>query len=290
MTTIRPIFCVSDLHMGDGGPRDNFAHMSGGRREQEFISFLDYVESQDGKLYIVGDLFELWQGNVSQVLTCRVGLLDRLAMMGAMYLLGNHDIDLRYFDSRNGVSLAHPLLRNLKLEWTIEVNGKRVLMIHGHEQDKYCRSDVPGLGRISAIYSGLREDRNGSPLYGKYGEQTVEARSLSRWDRLSNFARRCVGEPNHSQIMRQAILGTYVKSKCSALIYGHTHEPGQFYQYTTAFGMHLPVRVFNCGTWAEQVNSFVRIDPSGEITVMDWVGGKPRRNHTRLDVGECTDD
>ncbi len=279
----RPIFVVSDLHMGDEGPRDNFAHMSGGNREQEFHHFLDYVADEGGELYILGDLFELWQGNLSQVLTCRRPLMDRLAQMGATYLLGNHDIDLRHFTDVGGLKLAHPLFDNLYIAGTLFVAGKKILLIHGHEQDVYCKSDIPGIGRISAIYSGLKEDRNGGPLAGKYGAATVESRCMSRFDRWSKLARRLIGYPSTTQVMRKAVVDTFNKSGCDALIYGHTHEPGQFAELATPFpGRRLPI--YNSGTWAESVNSFVRIEPDAEITVMNWAGYQATLNTNLLTV------
>ena len=43
MNAASDIFVISDLHIGDGGPRDNFA--CGDCRDQ-LIAFLDYVETQ----------------------------------------------------------------------------------------------------------------------------------------------------------------------------------------------------------------------------------------------------
>ncbi len=58
-----PIFCVSDLHLCDRGFRDNFA-VEG--REARFYKFLDYVEAERGQLYVLGDLFDFWQANMSR--------------------------------------------------------------------------------------------------------------------------------------------------------------------------------------------------------------------------------
>jgi len=269
MNITHPHFVVSDLHLGDKGPRDNFAWMSGGWREQEFNNFLDYVVSEDGELTIIGDLFELWQGNVSKVLTCRMPLLDRLADMGARYLLGNHDIDLMYLTGTSGLMLDHPLFADLKFSHTIEAGGRKILLIHGHEQDVYCKSEVPGIGRISAIYSGIREDKNGSPLnHRKYGGATVETRSLGRWGRFSQACRRLTGKKSASQVMLNEVYQTFVRSGCEALIYGHTHEPGQF---LLANGHNDKVPVYNTGTWAETVNTFARInEDTGLVSLFNW--------------------
>ena len=81
-------YCVSDLHAGDRGPRDNFNFLN---RESRFYDFLDWVESQRAELYILGDLFDFWQMNVSASLNEYVDLLDRFEDMQATYIVGNHD-------------------------------------------------------------------------------------------------------------------------------------------------------------------------------------------------------
>ena len=154
--------------MGDGGPRDNFAY---GDRERQLTAFLDFVEQRSGRLVICGDLFELWQSNISKVLTHRKWLLDRLAKMQTTYVLGNHDSDLYYFMLQEGW-LTHPFFHRMCGSCYLKMGGKTFHFIHGHEADPYCASDVPGLGRITAIYSGLAEDRNGGPMLDKYN--TVE--------------------------------------------------------------------------------------------------------------------
>ena len=83
-----PIFCVSDLHLCDRGYRDNFA-VEG--REARFYKFLDYVEAEGGQLYVLGDLFDFWQANLSKVVVAYLDLLTRLDKMRAVYVMGNHD-------------------------------------------------------------------------------------------------------------------------------------------------------------------------------------------------------
>ena len=65
------IFVISDLHMGDGGVRDNFTL---GDRKKQLNLFLDHVASQQGELIIVGDLFEFWQMNLSSIVAMHLPL------------------------------------------------------------------------------------------------------------------------------------------------------------------------------------------------------------------------
>jgi len=260
----RPIFAVSDLHMGDGGPRDNFAY---GDREKEFLGFLDHVESQNGELVICGDLFELWQANMSRVLTWRRALMDRLAKMGATYILGNHDVDLWYFI--NTGLLNHPLLSTMRAYYVTHRGGRGFYFCHGHEADPYCASKNPGLGRITAIYSGLKEDKNGGPMLNKY--RTVEDRVVGRMERWVSFWNRLRGKPDRFVSINRN-LKLMIPNE-AIVICGHTHLPGRIDDWH-----------YNCGTWAERRNSFVQIDAAGRIGVYDWVGGSPQENRTELRI------
>lgn len=272
----KPVFVVSDLHLGDKGPRDNFAAMSDEERPREFTSFLDFVEDHDGQLIIAGDLFELWQSNISVVLTTRPRLLDRLAKMGAIYILGNHDIDLMEFRTGCPIQFTHPFFKTMRLWHTECIGGKTFRFCHGHEVDRACASIRPGLGRISAIYTGLREDRNNSPLLSKY--RTVEARSLGRLERLANFFRWWAGKPDRTKVMNLGLCA-YLDSY-DVVVSGHTHRAGQL-SYKDSDKL-LPV--YNTGTWAELECSFVWIDPTGRTDVYNWIDGNPCLNPTVIEV------
>jgi len=260
---VRPLYCVSDLHLGDGGPRDNFAHMSGGARQREFELFLDFVEEHNGQLAILGDFFELWQGNMSAVITHRISLLDRLAAMGAIYVLGNHDADLLYFIAGAKPWLAHPFFETMRRRHVVSIDGRTFCLIHGHESDEFCAGETPGLGRITAIYTGLKEDRNGSPLRSKY--PTVEARTLRRLEWPINFIRRLCGLPDRAQQMNRELCKLHEKSGYDVLVSGHTHLAGKIAGWP----------VYNTGTWAERTCSFIVINQVGQVGVFDWVDGRP---------------
>ena len=91
-----PTYCISDLHLCDKGPRDNFCFNG---REARFHKFLDHVETCNGRLIVLGDLFDWWQANLSDSVLAHLPLIDRLATMNAIYVVGNHDCALLDFDS-----------------------------------------------------------------------------------------------------------------------------------------------------------------------------------------------
>lgn len=263
----RPVFAVSDLHVGDGGPRDNFAVAD---RRHEFTSFLDFVEREHGRLVIVGDLFELWQTNVSKAITVNADLLDRLALLKAVYVLGNHDADLSYFIRRDDRRwLCHPFFRQMCASYDMKINGRVFHFLHGHEVDRYCSDDSPGFGRITAIYTGLKEDRNNGPMHNKY--RSVEQRTLGRWERLTDVWRRLTGQADRYRAMNRQLLCLTVSQEYDVIVCGHTHRSGRIDSW-----------LYNCGTWAEGVCSFVQIDPSGGAAVFDWVDGEAEYNPSVL--------
>ena len=156
-----PIFCVSDLHLGDRGFRDNFA-VEG--REARFYKFLDYVEAEGGQLYVLGDLFDFWQANLSKIVVAYLDLLTRLNKMQAVTSSGNHDCALPAFIGQPALMPGHPLFRREVRAFEQTIGGRRFAFLHGHESDPYCRDLNPGTGEITAIISGMLEDRNRGPF------------------------------------------------------------------------------------------------------------------------------
>jgi UDP-2,3-diacylglucosamine pyrophosphatase LpxH len=280
------IFVISDLHMGDGGARDNFPL---GDREKQLSVFLDYVASRQGELIILGDLFEFWQMNLSKTVMTHRPLLDRLAKMNATYVVGNHDADLDGFVGTG--FLAHPLFQRMCRPFERQIGGKRFKFMHGHEVDPINKGDEPGKGRICCIVAGMFEDGNKSPVYpnGTYVEDDLEKIGdslLGPWtafvSRISRFFR--LGglglaaehlTPAQNADRARGMLDLYRRDKetngYDVLVAGHTHQPGRVGNW-----------YFNSGTWARNANSFVEIASCGYAAVFDWIDGRPVPNNAVL--------
>jgi len=288
MADDHPIFVISDLHIGDGGVRDNFPLNN---REEELAAFLDYVAGRRGELIILGDLFEFWQMNLSRVVMKRMPLLDRLAAMNATYVLGNHDADLDGFIGTG--FLSHPLFQRMCGPFLREIGGKRFKFMHGHEVDPVNNGDEPGKGRIFCIVAGQVEDRNKSPVYpnGDYVEDDLEKIGedlLGPWTAFASWISRllhCGGlgmakehlTPAQNPDRAKEVLSMYQQDRkdngYDVLIAGHTHQPGRIGNW-----------YFNSGTWARKANSFVEIASSGYSAVFDWIDGRPVPNNTVLEM------
>jgi UDP-2,3-diacylglucosamine pyrophosphatase LpxH len=268
------IFVVSDLHMGDGGPRDNFAADD---KAAQFGRFLDYVEENNGRLFVLGDLFEFWQANVGRVIKTYLDFLDRLARMNAAYIVGNHDAD---FENLIGSDfLSHPFFRNMTGPFEMTIAGKRFKFMHGHELDPFNCDGTPRWGRMLSILCGIIEDRKGSPLLSAGG---ITEKSLLRigrtfmwmWNNSVNWLEKSerhekphsVGEyftPAQDPARFKGIMALYqqdrLKNGYDILITGHTHKAGRFEQW-----------YYNSGCWVGLRNNFLRIEPDGTIAICEW--------------------
>ena len=154
MPNDKDIVVVSDLHMGDGGPRDNFAADG---KERQFSLFLDYVESQQAELFILGDLFEFWQANVGRILIHRMPFIERFARMGAIFVVGNHDADLA--DLIGTGLLNHPFFERMTAPFTRRIGGRTFRFMHGHESTLQSGRPAATGAAILAILGGIIGDR-----------------------------------------------------------------------------------------------------------------------------------
>jgi UDP-2,3-diacylglucosamine pyrophosphatase LpxH len=278
MDNARTIYVVSDLHMGDGGPRDNFAFDN---KAQQFSLFLDMVEEQGGELFVLGDLFEFWQANIGRAMKERMPFLDRLARMQARYVIGNHDAD---FEELAGTGLLnHPFFERMSGPFGRTIGGKEFQFMHGHELDPFNRDSTPGWGRILAIFAGIIEDRKGSPLLSAGGFTEKSLLRLGRgfmwlWNLSVNRLEKSQtrqNPPDFEQSLTPAqspekvkgILALYQKDRLQkgydVLVAGHTHQAGG------QGGWY-----YNSGCWVGLRNHFLRIESDASVFVCEWKNGR----------------
>lgn len=259
-----PTFCISDLHAADRGPRDSFAYNG---REARFDKFLDMVEQIHGRLLILGDLLDFWLVNPGLAITTYLPLLDRLAEMGATWVVGNHDNALAPLLGSK-LMLAHPLFQRSCRPFEEVIGGRRFAFLHGHEADPYCCDLNPGIGEITAIISGLLDDRNKGPVHHGHAVAdefvgTLE-RALTLWRTLTFQHGR--------QTEMVAGVEKYRREKqCDVVVYGHTHEPGCLGDYH-----------FNSGSWARQHDTYVVISDNGQASVWEWLGDRAIPHYATL--------
>lgn len=275
----KPLFIVSDLHIGDGGPRDNFAADG---KQQQFDLFLRYVKQQNGQLIILGDLFEFWQANLAKTIRFRLNLLDHLAALNTIYVVGNHDADLADFIGTK--ILNHPFFDRMTGPLTVSIAGKTFRLMHGHELDPFNRESKPGWGRILAILAGIIEDRKGSPLLSAGGLTEKSLLRLSRffmwfWNNSVFFLEKGAAQepfgsveqsltPAQEPARVKGFISLFYKEKCQqgydVIISGHTHQVGRVGDWYV-----------NSGCWIGLRNHFLRINPDATIEIWEWKLGRP---------------
>jgi UDP-2,3-diacylglucosamine pyrophosphatase LpxH/uncharacterized membrane protein HdeD (DUF308 family) len=276
----RDIFVISDLHLGDGGVRDKF---ESGRKTPELRAFLDHVGGDGGELFVLGDLFELWQMNMSLLLVRRREILDHLATLALVYVPGNHDIDLAHFLDTS--FLAHPFFRAMRPPFVRVLGGRRYRFFHGHETDPFNAGDSPGFGRMLAIFAGVFEDENGSPLLAsgegvgdvleQFGESmlTIWRTAAATMRNRRAAATKGPVSPNHALTpvqnpdrLKEHVAGVRADREgggYDVAVLGHTHKPGRIGDW-----------YFNSGSWIGPRNAFLRISPEGIVRYFEWKEGR----------------
>lgn len=280
----KPIFVVSDLHIGDGGTRDNFAVDN---KDRQFDLFLDHVCDQDGKLIVLGDLFDFWQANVGNVIVRCLPMLDRLAEMRADYVVGNHDADLAGLIGQG--LLNHPFFTHMQGPFVRTIGEKQFKFMHGHEVEPVGDSDSPGWARILAILGGIIEDKKGSPLLSAGGmTEKILLRSgrasMHIWNFFVNRLEKSDprGHPHEHNVEAEltpsqspervkGMLALYHNDKdrvgYDVVIAGHTHKAHRHEDW-----------YYNSGCWVGLRNNFLRISPDGDVHIFDWKNGQPILN------------
>jgi UDP-2,3-diacylglucosamine pyrophosphatase LpxH len=272
----KTIYVISDLHMGDGGPRDNFACEE--NREQELDSFLKFVKRENGELIILGDLFDFWQASLANILVRSKVWIEKFADMKATYVVGNHDIDIAGFIKDREIDsdfLPHRFFKGMRRKFRKNIANKKFMFMHGHEIDAVNKGDNPGVGRILAIAVGLVEDLVGTPRIGENlfveeilnegGEAALEV-LRTKVKELKQNVTECFGAqltPVQNADRKKELLSKYKKNKdeqnYDVAIVGHTHQAGQFEDW-----------YFNSGSWAGKNNEFLTISPEGKIDFHHW--------------------
>ena len=254
-----PIFCVSDLHLCDRGPRDNFF----ARGEKRFFDFLDYVQDQKGELYILGDLFDWWQCNLSASVLAYKDLLDRLITvgpLGTLWVVGNHDnAFVKFISATPGIHGDY--LPTMSKPFEATIGGKRFAFLHGHEADPTCRDLNPGIGELTAIMSAMIEDHNKGP--NKNGK-AVEDLFISALEAPLNIWRHVTHQTDRARELIDNVEAYRKSVGADVVVSGHTHEQ-----------LRISDNYFNCGCWCRDRDGYTKIDEDGTVSMWTWNGKQP---------------
>jgi UDP-2,3-diacylglucosamine hydrolase len=181
------------------------------------------------RLYVLGDLFDLWIGDdqLREPLAERVAsALRDVAASGVAVgiVVGNRDFLLgRRFAAAAGATL-------LPEQIVVDVAGTPTLLMHG---DELCTSDV-GYQRFRAIAHDPRSQRGflALPYALRHG--------VARWLRRKSTAATAAKPEAILDVEQQAVEAAFRTANVSRIIHGHTHRPARH---------HLVVDGRACERW-----------------------------------------
>jgi predicted phosphodiesterase len=120
------IAVISDLHLGSEEGVDSFGHV-----DREFLRFLDHLEQSFERIVLLGDIWETLtprcpfsaQRGLREARERHSDIARRFERPSYTYIHGNHDLVAARVD-------AAPE------QWSLDVDGKRLLFMHGHRYDR----------------------------------------------------------------------------------------------------------------------------------------------------------
>ncbi|MEO0071602.1 MAG: UDP-2,3-diacylglucosamine diphosphatase [candidate division WOR-3 bacterium] len=193
-------FFISDAHLGSRTPA----------AERRLADFLSSIKGRASSLYILGDLFEFWFSYRRVVPSAGLGVLSQIAELrrnGTKVVLfkGNHDV---WFDGRLKEELG---FEGFYDELEIEIDGKRIFLMHGDVLDK---------GFVPKVFRSLMRNRFNARLFSLLHPDVGVG--LARW--IARKSREKGAKPSLVEAMR-----SFAKEKIDAgydfVIMGHSHIP-----------------------------------------------------------------
>lgn len=123
------IAVISDLHLGPGDRSDSFGH-----DDASFERFLCQLESDFDRIVLLGDIWETLTSarpfdaieGLRRARDAHPALARRLLGAKYVYVHGNHDLVTARVDGAPS-------------EWTLDVDGLRLMFTHGHHHDWLLR-------------------------------------------------------------------------------------------------------------------------------------------------------
>jgi len=197
------VFLVSDVHLSARRPE----------RVAAFLSFLGTRARGAQRLYILGDLFDLWLGDddTTPPHPAVLDALSRLTDSGtAVYALhGNHDFLMGPgFETHTGCRL-------LPDPWVANIYGRRVLLSHG---DRLCSDDLE--------YQRWRASTRDPEHQRAFLAQPLAARSERAARIRKHSVERARLKPQDIlDVSQQAVVDAMRAHGVDCLVHGHTHRP-----------------------------------------------------------------
>lgn len=194
---------ISDLHLQDERPE----------LTEGFLRFCDIWGPQTPRLYILGDLFEVWIGDDVETSTSRAvtRALSSLAARGVKiaFVAGNRD----FLIGDRFAETAHVKLLN---DGAVEkISTQQVLLSHG---DIYCTEDTE--------YQNFRKTLRDPRWISAFLQRPVAVRQqMAQALRKESVTQGKEKQQYLMDVAEPAILSAFDKSQTRLMIHGHVHRP-----------------------------------------------------------------
>jgi UDP-2,3-diacylglucosamine hydrolase len=187
---MKKTFFVADVHLDSTVPG----------REQLFLDFLKMVGSENGDLYVLGDLFDFWANNKA-VLAANRNVLSRMRELtargsGIYILIGNRDLLL------NQKILLPFGIVFLGEQATIRLDNKNIFLTHGYllctldiKFQKYKNRVWPLYRMLDKILPGPVENYLAKKFILK-SKQIICAQDQARFQFSQDAIKDCFGQGN----------------------------------------------------------------------------------------------
>lgn len=265
------IYVVSDIHIGDKSPSDNFEPV-----RDRFLAFLEYVNADpNGVLILNGDTFEFWQSSLADVIYNNYDLLLRFIESKAIFMVGNHDCDLLPLSKiPNRSANSNEFLGNVHSSIDLQYGDRIVRIMHGHEFDPFNAPDrAVFAGKIIALITANIECA--APESGVEGwmQKIVEPivrfaviTASSIYDTIFTKSKRA------RESLDQTLAQYHIGNPNVILVCGHVHAYGWWNEYYV-----------NSGAWVQSCDPhYIKIEPSGDVKLFSWPSNKVNDNQVSL--------
>ena len=276
----RPVWFISDLHIGDATPCDVFFG-----KDHHLMALIRRVKDEGATLVIAGDAIDFHQAwSFTRVLRAHQELfsaLSELAREGRLYyVIGNHDFEINLFHE----ILAFRVCDELHI-------GDAILCVHGWQYDPYLSKTIGHGHEWSTTIHHLVERYLGTWLRIPLGEFYTIGNRLMFWlahklavvahawaavmqrlgrpwsaralqDYLDFWAQGNMGDP--MGMFRPAWKALH-DGPHTTVVCGHSHLPGVVEQEGR--------RYVNTGSWTFASSHYVVWDGKGNFTCRDWITG-----------------
>lgn len=194
---------ISDLHLQDSRPE----------LTEGFLRFCELWGVQTKKLYILGDLFEVWIGDDVETATS-------IAVRDALSRLANRGVQIAFMAGNRDFLVGSDYAKNARMQiladGTVEkISTQQVLLSHG---DIYCTQDVE--------YQNFRKTMRDPRWISAFLQRPVTVRQqMAQALRKESISQGKEKQQYLMDVSNDAILDAFEKSKTRLLIHGHTHRP-----------------------------------------------------------------